>query len=98
AGGPSGDRARRLRGTPALGAARQQLGVAPIQTRDGIVEPIGGEDLDDDTRLDDDVLLSLVVGDVEAATGGPTRRDVASKQSQRVAERRERLVSNDRVL
>ena len=89
---------RRPHGALALAAVGEPLGVALVQAGHGVAQAVAGKDLDEHARLGDDELLALEGGDVEASTGGAARGDVAAEERQGLAQRRQRLVSNDGIL
>src|SRR5262250_3532539 len=85
------DQTRRRRGALALGAVGEELGVALVQTRDGVAQAVGSEVfaapppsllVDLEKRED----LDLVGADVELLAGCPARRNPLVVERERVTE------------
>ena len=96
------DRARRRRGAGARGAVGEKVGVALIQAGDAVAQPVAGEELGPlhvSLRVDlgQDDFLFLVGADIDRRAGYPARRQREAEERERVAEGRQRLVSEPRV-
>ena len=91
------DRARRRRGAGAFGSVGEELGVALVESGDGVAQLVGGEVLGPPASplrvdLDQMDLLSLVCADIKRPADKPARRRRRAAQRERVAEGCERLV------
>ena len=98
----SHDRLRRCRGAGTRGAVGEEIGVPFVQPRDGVAQPVDGEDLGPrpsslGVDLDQSDPLALVGADIERRAGKPARGHPQVEQRERIAEGRERLLPPCRI-